>query len=273
MLLIFNFPTGKESEMDEDSAMIKQIKETEGMIVRTLSRCENMIDDELMELITKNPTEGMPMRVVSRVVEKLLSLLHQEPAALVGVEEEVEWIETEMIGTTGYGKSHEFTVELVEFAYDFEGAIDNLLLKSAAQESRKDNNPKIKKNARRIQDKLRFMDDFLKEFESGGLCSRGMVWMVEEILTISSSAVDVMEEMISRRDQGFIHMDSLKSQQEDAMEMEQICSRFLDQKKEAGWLGQTAFPNQANPWSVDLPDQDEEENMEINKMSITGDRS
>ena len=105
MLLIFNFPTGKESEMDEDSAMIKQIKETEGMIVRTLSRCENMIDDELMELmkrITKNPTEGMLMRVVSRVVEKLLSLLHQEPAALVGVEEEVEWIETEMIGIRYY---------------------------------------------------------------------------------------------------------------------------------------------------------------------------
>ena len=114
------------------------------------------------------------------------------------------------------------------------------------------------------------MDDFLKEFESGGLCSRGMVWMVEEILTISSSAVDVMEEMISRRDQGFIHMDSLKSQQEVAMEMEQICSRFLDLKKEAGWLGQTAFPNRAKPWSVDVPDQDEEENMEINKMSITG---
>ena len=79
--------------MDEESAPIKQIQETEGMIASTLSICEKIVDYELMELMrrkTDRSTETMPKSVVSRVEEKLLALLHQEPAALVGVEEEVK---------------------------------------------------------------------------------------------------------------------------------------------------------------------------------------
>ena len=63
--------------MDEESAPIKQIQETEGMIASTLSRCEKIVDYELMELMrrkTDRSTETMPKSVVSRVEEKLLSL-------------------------------------------------------------------------------------------------------------------------------------------------------------------------------------------------------
>ena len=100
--------------MDEESAPIKQIQETKGMIASTLSRCEKIVDYELMELMrrkTDRSTETMPKSVVSRVEEKLLALLHQEPAALVGIEEEIEWIKTELRGIE-YGDGNEFTAEL-----------------------------------------------------------------------------------------------------------------------------------------------------------------
>ena len=336
----------EEREMDDELMLIKQIQETEGAIASTLSRCEKMVDNELMDLMsrmTKRPTEGMPMSVVSRVVEKLLALLHHEPAVLVGVEEEVEGIERELRGA-GYGGGHEFAVELVDVAYDVEDAIDNLIFKSAAQQSRRGNledviardddplhkklelirgkcsalpapgptefcpldppqdieeiteggtvllaqkplHPKMKKKARRIQDKFRLMNDFLKDFDSGELGNRGMVWMMKELLTISSSAVDVMEELISRREQLrrslkeriVFDMDNLKSQHKLAMGMDQICSKILDistRKKEVGGHSQRtlspyAFPNLPQPWCVHLP-VDEEEKIEIKKMSVTG---
>ena len=336
----------EEREMDDELMLIKQIQETEGAIASTLSRCEKMVDNELMDLMsrmTKRPTEGMPMSVVSRVVEKLLALLHHEPAALVGVEEEVEGIERELRGA-GYGGGHEFAVELVDVAYDVEDAIDNLIFKSAAQQSRRGNledviardddplhkklelirgkcsalpapgptefcpldppqdieeiteggtvllaqkplHPKMKKKARRIQDKFRLMNDFLKDFDSGELGNRGMVWMMKELLTISSSAVDVMEELISRREhlrrslkeRIVFDMDNLKSQHKLAMGMDQICSKILDistRKKEVGGHSQRtlspyAFPNLPQPWCVHLP-EDEEEKIEIKKMSVTG---
>ncbi|RVW58044.1 hypothetical protein CK203_106944 [Vitis vinifera] len=63
------------------------------------------------------------------------------------------------------------------------------------------------------------------DFDSGELGNRGMVWMMKELLTISSSAVDVMEELISRREQLrrslkeriVFDMDNLKSQHKLAM--------------------------------------------------------
>ncbi|RVW58045.1 hypothetical protein CK203_106945 [Vitis vinifera] len=76
----------EEREMDDELMLIKQIQETEGAIASTLSRCEKMVDNELMDLMsrmTKRPTE-----------------------ALVGVEEEVEGIERELRGA-GYGGGHD----------------------------------------------------------------------------------------------------------------------------------------------------------------------
>ena len=229
--------------MDEESAPIKQIQETEGMIASTLSRCEKIVDYELMELMrrkTDRSTETMPKSVVSRVEEKLLALLHQEPAALVGVEEEVEWIETELRGTA---------------------LLDQKALYS-----------KMKKKARRIQDKFRLMNDFLKDFESDEPGNSGMV---KELLTISSSAVDVMEELISRREQTIrslrervvFDMDNLRSLHKVAMEMEHICSEIMDIKKgvsdeedkERSFLD----PRWPQPWFVDLP-KDEK----FRKMSV-----
>ena len=91
---------------------------------------------------------------------------------------------------------------------------------------------KMKKKARRIQDKFRLMNDFLKDFESDEPSNSGMV---KELLTISSSVVDVMEELISRREQTIrslrervvFDMDNLRSLHKVAMEMEHICSEIL----------------------------------------------
>ena len=290
--------------MDEESAPIKKIQETEGMIASTLSRCEKIVDYELMELMrrkTDRLTETMPKSVVSRVEEKLLALLHQEPAALVGVEEEIEWIKTELRGIE-YGDGNEFTAELGDVAYDLEDALDKELelskgkLSALPAPSPSEFSPldphhsgeiieggtalldqkalysKMKKKARRIQDKFRLMNDFLKDFESDEPGNSGMV---KELLTISSSAVDVMEELISRREQTIrslrervvFDMDNLRSLHKVAMEMEHICSEILDIKKgvsdeedkERSFLD----PRWPQPWFVDLP-KDEK----FRKMSV-----
>ncbi|KAJ9701621.1 hypothetical protein PVL29_006829 [Vitis rotundifolia] len=268
------------------------------MIVNILSRCENMVDNELKVLssMTKGSTEDMFKSVESRVVDKLLALLHHQPTALLGVEEEVDWIERELRGT-GDGGGFQFTEELVDVAYDLEDVIDNLLLKSEAEASgrgsledvtatdddplhnnlsdlpasgptefclldpaqdteetaspdmnqhtgvtallaQKALHPEMKV-ARRVQDKFRLMIDFLKVFESGELDNRGgTVWM-EELLTVSCSAVDVMEELINKREQlrrswmeplGRVVFDfyNFKSQNKLALEICKIYIKIVD---------------------------------------------
>ena len=303
----------EDKEMDNEVVLIKQIHETEDIIANTLSRCEKMVDNELVELssMTKRSSEDLFKSVASRVVDKLLSLLHQQPTALLGVEEAVEWIEREVRGT-GDGGGFEFTEELVDVAYDVEDAVDSLQLKSAAEASGRGSleyviatdddplrkqlsglpapdhtelcpldspqdteetaspdmnsaqsqsmsntvvcpitegvtallalkalHPKMKKVARRIQDKFRLMNDFLKDFDrSGAVDHNGMVRM-EELLTVSSSAVDVMEELINKREQlrrswveplGRVVFDfhNFKSQHMLAMEIDKIYSKILN---------------------------------------------
>ena len=248
---------------------------------------------QMMRRKTDRSTETMPKSVVSRVEEKLLALLHQEPAALVGVEEEVEWIKTELRGIE-YGDGNEFTAELGDVAYDLEDALNKELelskgkLSALPAPSPSEFSPldphdsaeiieggtalldqkalysKMKKKARRIQDKFRSMNDFLKDFESDEPGNSGMV---KELLTISSSAVDVMEELISRREQTIrslregvvFDMDNLRSLHKVAMEMEHICSEILDIKKGVSKKS-SRWPQ---PWFVDLP-KDEK----FRKMSV-----
>ena len=66
------------------------------------------------------------MRIVlSRVIEKLYVLRIQEPSVFVGVEEDIEWIQRELMKTREkyYCYSPE---ELMDVAYDFEDVIDDL---------------------------------------------------------------------------------------------------------------------------------------------------
>ncbi|RVW88591.1 hypothetical protein CK203_033003 [Vitis vinifera] len=295
----------EEREMDDELMLIKQIQETEGAIASTLSRCEKMVDNELMDLMsrmTKRPTEGMPMSVVSRVVEKLLALLHHEPAALVGVEEEVEGIERELRGA-GYGGGHEFAVELVDVAYDVEDAIDNLIFKSAAQQSRRGNledviardDDPLHKKLELIRGKCSALpapgptefcpldppQDIEEITEGGkrnGLDDEGTSHHFQFCSGCHGGAHQQKEHLRrSLKERIVFDMDNLKSQHKLAMGMDQICSKILDistRKKEVGGHSQRtlspyAFPNLPQPWCVHLP-EDEEEKIEIKKMSVTG---
>ena len=74
--------------------------------------------------------------VLSRVIEKLYVLQIQEPAVFVGVEEDMEWIQRELMNARVryYSYSPE---ELMEVAYDFEDVIDDLIiLRSAPKQSK-----------------------------------------------------------------------------------------------------------------------------------------
>ena len=85
--------------------------------------------------MTKESTgEDIRKRVVSRVADKLFDLLLQQPTSLLGVEDDVYWIERELKGTGNEG-DFEFTEELVDVACDLEVAIDSLLLNSEAEAS------------------------------------------------------------------------------------------------------------------------------------------
>ena len=85
--------------------------------------------------MTKESTgEDIRKRVVSRVADKLFDLLLQQPTSLLGVEDDVYWIERELKGT-GNEADFEFTEELVDVACDLEVAIDSLLLNSEAEAS------------------------------------------------------------------------------------------------------------------------------------------
>ena len=77
-------------------------------------------------------TRNLAKIVLSRVIEKLYVVRIQEPAVLVGVEEEVQWIQRELMGArVKYSYAPE---ELMDVAYDFEDVIDDLILRSAAKQ-------------------------------------------------------------------------------------------------------------------------------------------
>ncbi|KAJ9701584.1 hypothetical protein PVL29_006807 [Vitis rotundifolia] len=70
--------------------------------------------------------------VLSRVIEKLCVEWIQEPAVFVGVEEEVQWIQRELMrARLKYSYVPE---QLMDVVYDFEDVIDDLTLRSAAKQ-------------------------------------------------------------------------------------------------------------------------------------------
>ena len=88
------------------------------------------------ELFRKiNDTQGVVELVVSRVMEKLNVVLIQEPVILVGVEEEVQWIQRKLMGL-GVTHRYDFTEELMDIAYNFEDVIDDLILRTVAKQRR-----------------------------------------------------------------------------------------------------------------------------------------
>ena len=80
-------------------------------------------------------THLMAQSIIGRVLEKLFVLLLREPAPLVGVEEQFQWIHREL--STGTESRFGFTEELIDVAYDVEDVIDLLILKAAAQGRRR----------------------------------------------------------------------------------------------------------------------------------------
>ncbi|XP_034686750.1 putative inactive disease susceptibility protein LOV1 [Vitis riparia] len=75
--------------------------------------------------------------VLPRVIEKLCVVWIQEPAVFVGVEEEVQWIQRELMHARL--KYSYVPKQLMDVAYDFEDVIDDLILRSAAKQRRKGN--------------------------------------------------------------------------------------------------------------------------------------
>ena len=73
--------------------------------------------------------------VLSRVIEKLYVLRIQEPAVFVGVEEDIECIQRELMNARVKYCSYS-PEELMDVAYDFEDMIDDLILRSAAKQRR-----------------------------------------------------------------------------------------------------------------------------------------
>ncbi|WJZ88183.1 hypothetical protein VitviT2T_007511 [Vitis vinifera] len=72
--------------------------------------------------------------VLSRVIEKPSVVRIQEPAVFAGVEEEVQWIQRELMHAR---LTYSYVPEqLMDVAYDFEDVIDDLILRSAAKQRR-----------------------------------------------------------------------------------------------------------------------------------------
>ncbi|XP_059593151.1 putative inactive disease susceptibility protein LOV1 [Vitis vinifera] len=72
--------------------------------------------------------------VLSRVIAKLFVVWIQEPAAFVGVEEKVQWIQRDLMDS--WLKYMHATEQLMDVAYDFEDVIDDLILRSATKQRR-----------------------------------------------------------------------------------------------------------------------------------------
>ncbi|XP_034681062.1 probable disease resistance protein At1g58602 [Vitis riparia] len=72
--------------------------------------------------------------VLSRIIEKLCVVCIQEPAVFFGVEQEVQWIQRELMDARV--KYSYVPEQLMDVAYDFEDVIDDLILRSAAKQRR-----------------------------------------------------------------------------------------------------------------------------------------
>ncbi|KAJ9701582.1 hypothetical protein PVL29_006805 [Vitis rotundifolia] len=79
-------------------------------------------------------TEDLVKIVLSRIIEKLCVVCIQEPAVFFGVEQEVQWIQRELMDARV--KYSYVPEQLMDVAYDFEDVIDDLILRSAAKQMR-----------------------------------------------------------------------------------------------------------------------------------------
>ncbi|WJZ88175.1 hypothetical protein VitviT2T_007503 [Vitis vinifera] len=77
-------------------------------------------------------TRDLVKIVLSRVIEKLYVVRIQEPAVLVGVEEDVQWIQRKLMRVRVKPKYS--PEELMDVAYDLEDVIDDLILRSAGKQ-------------------------------------------------------------------------------------------------------------------------------------------
>ena len=93
------------------------------------------LDWDTIDWVKVDDTGDSVKIVLSRVIEKLYILQIQEPSIFVGVEEDIEWIQRELMNTREkyYCYSPE---ELMDIAYDFEDVIDDLILRSASKQRR-----------------------------------------------------------------------------------------------------------------------------------------
>ena len=90
------------------------------------------LDWDTIDWVKVDDTGDSVKIVLSRVIEKLYILQIQEPSIFVGVEEDIEWIQRELMNTREkyYCYSPE---ELMDIACDFEDVIDDLILRSASK--------------------------------------------------------------------------------------------------------------------------------------------
>ena len=90
------------------------------------------LDWDTIDWVKVDDTGDWVRIVLSRVIEKLYVLHIQEPSVFVGVEEDIEWIQRELMKTQEkyYRYSPE---ELMDVAYDFEDVIDDLILRSVSK--------------------------------------------------------------------------------------------------------------------------------------------
>ncbi|RVW34248.1 putative disease resistance protein [Vitis vinifera] len=237
----------EDKEMDNEVVLIKQIHETEDIIANTLSRCEKMVDNELVELssMTKRSSEDLFKSVASRVVDKLLSLLHQQPTALLGVEEAVEWIEREVRAAEASGRG---SLEYV-IATD-----DDPLRKQLSGLPAPDHTELCPLDSPQDTEETASPDMNSAESEHvkhGGLshhrgsyssaCSQKALHpkMKKAARRNRTNSVDVMEELINKREQlrrswveplGRVVFDfhNFKSQHMLAMEIDKIYSKILN---------------------------------------------
>ena len=116
--------------------MFQGINSTRGMRKEAITMLREGRREEADEIFRKLAnSRGVAELAVSRVMEKLNVVLIQEPGVLVGVEEDVHWIQKKLM-RLGVIYGYDFTEELMDVAYDFEDVIDDLLLRSAAKQRR-----------------------------------------------------------------------------------------------------------------------------------------
>ena len=157
--------------------------------------------------------------VLSRVIEKLYVLRIQEPAVFVGVEEDIEWIQRELMNARVRCNSYS-PEESMEVAYDFEDVIDDLIILRSAAKQRRVGNWERCVLLIRIQKKLKLINSKIPALPRFPLCVKQSASptndSIEEIVwsdifviggqSVANTVVSPVEEKVSALlSQGAIH--------------------------------------------------------------------